>query len=230
MSNPETIEQNHELRRSGTAERAITVASGALMFAPLLRKRTAMSWTAAAAGGALIVDGLSGACLLSHKLGLSAGSPTTQHLKRSITIAKDAADLYALWRNPDTFKRLARPYADVQAEGKNHVRWCIPLPMGQELHGEALMVEERPDEMVHWSTPPDASLQIDEWMRLRPAPRNRGTEMTLQYKIDFSRVPGAPTLRAISSFFRKPARLLLGKVLDDFKDLAETGVESSLRS
>jgi uncharacterized membrane protein len=210
-------------QHSGTAERVITIASGALLLAPVLRKRSIISWTAAAAGGVLLYDGISGSCAVSHKLGFSANSPTAERVHRSINIDKNAEELYRLWRNPDTYTRLMRPFAQVKPEGENHVRWSIPLPMGQSISGEAVMVEERPGQLIHWTTMPDEGLQINEWFRLRPAPQNRGTEVTLEYLVDFSRVPAGGTLRAITSFFEKAAQTLVGELLLKFKSLAEAG-------
>ena len=172
-NSPATQDRPRANHKSGTAERAITIASGALLLAPVLRKRSIISWAAATAGGALIYDGVSGSCLVSHKLGLSPDSPRTQQLKQSITIGKDASELYNLWRKPDTFTMLMRPFADVEPVGENHVKWSIAMPVGGKLHGEAIMVEDRPGELVHWSTMPDAGLRIDEWFRLKPAPQNR---------------------------------------------------------
>jgi uncharacterized membrane protein len=227
MPNSHTVEHSHENshanQRSGTAERAITIASGALLLAPVLRKRSIISWTAAAAGGALLYDGISGSGAVSHTLGLSSGSASTRRLRKSITIGKSAAELFTLWRNPDTFTRLADRYADVSIIGENHVRWSVPLPAGQSLEGEAFMVEERPNELVHWSTLPDARLQVDEWFRLNPAPQNRGTVVTLEYEVDFSRLPGGRTLRAATTWFDTAPRVMIGKLLHNFKALAETG-------
>lgn len=223
MPNSSHNGRSRQTQRSGATERAITIASGALLLAPVLRKRSIISWTAAAAGGALIYDGISGACAVSHKLGLSPNSSASQRIHQSITIGKDAAELYALWRNPDTMTRLMRPWADVEIVGENHIRWTIPLPIGPALSGEAIMVGERPNEMVHWSTMPDDLLQINEWFHLDPAPQDLGTEVTLEYLIDFSRVPGGRTVRAISSFFDKAPHMIIGKVLHNFKALAETG-------
>jgi uncharacterized membrane protein len=223
MPNSRANGRSETVQRSGSAERAITIASGALLLAPVLRKRSIISWTAAAAGGALIYDGVSGSCAVSHKLGLSAGSPASQRVHQSITIGKDAMELYTLWRNPDTMLRLMRPYADITASGENHVRWSIPLPFGPSISGEAVMVDERPGEMVHWSTMPDDGLQINEWFRLKPAPQNRGTEVTLEYIVDFSRLTGGRTVRAISSFFDKVPHVIIGKILHNFKALAESG-------
>jgi uncharacterized membrane protein len=223
MPNSQSNGRSRTTQQSGSTERAITIASGALLLAPVLRKRSVISWTAAAAGGALIYDGVSGTCAVSHKLGLSAGSPATQRIHQSITIGKDASEVYALWRNPDTMTRLTRPWADVEMAGENHIRWSIPLPVGPPISGEAVMVDERPNEMVHWATMPDDGLQINEWFRLNPAPQGRGTEVTLEYLVDFSRVPGGRAIRAISSFFEKTPRMVIGKLLHNFKALAETG-------
>lgn len=132
-------------------------------------------------------------------------------------------ELYRLWRNPATFTRLMRPFAKVTPDGENHVQWSIPLPMGQSISGEAVMIETWPGEMVHWATMPDDGLQINEWFRLKPVPQGRGTEVTLEYLVDFSRVPAGGTLRAISAFFDKAALVLVGKLLHNFKSLAETG-------
>ncbi|HXS78185.1 MAG TPA: hypothetical protein VN753_18550 [Terracidiphilus sp.] len=223
MANSNSNGKLQPAQQSGAAERAITIASGALLLTPVLRKRSIISWTAAAAGGALIYDGISGACAVSHKLGLSPNSPSSQRIHQSITIGKEAAELYALWRKPDTMTRLMRPWADVEFAGENHIRWSILLPMGPALSGEAIMVEDSPDEMVHWSTMPGESLQVNEWFHLAPAPQNRGTEVKLDYLVDFSRVPGGRTLRAISSFFDEAPHMIIGKVLHNFKALAETG-------
>lgn len=210
-------------QQSGNTERAITIASGALLLAPVLRKRTILNWSAAAAGGALIYDGVSGTCAVSHKLGFSPESSTKQQLQQLITIGKDASELYKLWRNPDTMARLVRPWAEIETSGVNHIRWSIPLPVGPALRGEAIMVEARENELVHWTTMPDDGLQIDEWFELTPAPQGRGTEVKLKYLIDFSRIRGGRTVRAISSFFEKAPRIVIGKLLHNFKALAETG-------
>ncbi len=215
--------RSRSTQQSGTTERAVTIASGALLLAPVLRKRSIIAWTAAAAGGALLYDGISGTCAVSHKLGLSPNSPASQRIHQSITIGKDAAELSKLGRSPDTMTRLMRPWADIEIAGENHLRWSIPLPIGPAISGEAIMVEERPNEMVHWSTMPDDGLQINEWFHLNPAPQDLGTEVTLEYLVDFSRVPGGRTVRAISSFFDKAPHMIIGKVLHNFKSLAETG-------
>lgn len=223
MPNSHSNGKPEPTQRSGNAERAITIASGALLLAPVLRKRSIISWTAAAAGGALIYDGVSGACTVSHSLGLSSGSPSSQRIHQSITIGKDAAELYTLWRNPDTMIRLMRPWADIDIAGENHIRWSIPLPIGPAITGEAIMIEDRENEMVHWSTMPGEGLQVNEWFHLSPAPQDLGTEVTLEYLIDFSGVRGGRTIRAISSFFDKTPRIIIGKLLHNFKALAETG-------
>jgi len=223
MSNHDANGRSQPTQRSGNTERAITIASGALLLAPVLRKRSILSWTAAAAGGALIYDGVSGTCAVSQTIGLSPVAPTSQRIHQSITVGKDATELYALWRNPDTMIRLVRPWADVEIAGENHIRWSIPLPVGPAVSGEAILIEERPNEMVHWSTMPDDGLQMNEWFHLSPAPQDRGTEVTLEYLVDFSRIRGGRTIRAISTFFEKTPRILIGKLLHNFKALAETG-------
>ncbi len=207
--------------KAAPAERAISVTSGALLMLPVVGKRSALRWTAAAAGGALIYYGLSGANVASHLV--PAGPAATSHTTRqSITIAKPAAELFAMWRNPDVLGRVKPSFADLNAFGADHLRWTFHLPVGS-LEIEAILVEERPGELVHWRSTSASVLQVDERMRFKPAPRRLGTEATLEYQIDFSRVPAGRTLRAIADFFAGAPQIALRRILEKFKSLAETG-------
>jgi uncharacterized membrane protein len=207
--------------KAAPAERAISVTSGALLLLPVVGKRSALRWTAAAAGGALIYYGLSGAHVASHLVPVNpaAAKHTT---RQSITIAKPAAELFTMWRNPDVLARVKPRFTELTAFGPDHLRWTINLPVGS-LEIEAILVEERPAELVHWRSTSASTLQVDERMRFRPAPRQMGTEATLEYQIDFSRVPAGRTLRAIADFFDRAPQVTLRKVLENFKSLAETG-------
>jgi len=114
------------------------------------------------------------------------------------------------------------PFADVEAIGPEHLRWSVRLPAGS-LHGEALLVESIPNEVIRWRTTPTTSIEIEEVMRFFPAPQGLGTVASLEYTIDFSRVPAGPVLQAVTSFFKRVPRMALQKVLRNFKSFAETG-------
>lgn len=204
------------------AERVLNLTSGALLMLPVLGKRSALRWTAAAAGGALIYCGISGTRSASRLMAPGASATSKQRFRQSITIGRSPSELFALWRNPDTLERIRLPFEQLTVLGSDHVRWRMNLPAGS-MEIEALLVEERPGELVHWRSTSSGPLQVDERMRFKPAPQDLGTEATLDYEVDFSRMPAGELLRSIASYFQRVPRSALKKVLDNFKSLAETG-------
>ncbi|HEV2327074.1 MAG TPA: SRPBCC family protein [Terracidiphilus sp.] len=218
-------------RSQGTAdpaERVLNLTSGALLMLPVLGKRSPLRWTAAAAGGALIYCGLSGTRSASRLLAPGATANSKQRIRQSVTIGRSASELFTLWRNPGNLEKIRLPFEQLTVLGSDHVRWTMKLPAGS-LEIEALLVEERPNELVHWRSTSAGPLQVDERMRFKPAPQDRGTEATLDYEVDFSRMPAGELLRPLSSFFHRAPQSAVKKVLENFKSLAETGEVPTLK-
>jgi uncharacterized membrane protein len=214
-SDPASVLENE------SAVRAISIASGALLMVPILKKRSALSFTAAAAGGAMIYYGATMGGTLAGLAG-SRTADATQTIRQSITIGKSATELFALWLNHDVVSKVMYPFGHMESLGSDHVKSIIELPVGR-VELEALLVEVRPNELVHWRTVSDSVLQVDERMHFSPAPQGLGTVATLNYEVDFSRLPAGEMLRSVSSFFERAPRSMLRKVLENFKSIAETG-------
>lgn len=204
------------------AMRAISIASGALLMVPILKKRSVLSFTAAAAGGAMIYYGASKGSRLPVSTSASSNVATKQTITQSITIGKSASELFALWLNHDVVSKVMHPYGYMTSLGSDHVLSTIELPVGK-LELEALLVEARPNELVHWRTVSESLIQVNERMQFSPAPQGLGTVATLNYEVDFSRLPAGRMLRAISGFFERVPQKMLGRVLENFKSIAETG-------
>lgn len=201
-------------------ERLAFVVGGALLFTPMLRRRSLWRYGAAAAGSALIYNGVSGTVSVTDYLTRSRVSRLNPH--QSITIGRSAADLFTMWRNPDVIARVMKPFGDVETLGTDHLRWRLS-PLGSTIEVECTLAEERPGELVHWKSTPTSGFRVDERMRFQPAPQDRGTEVTLEYDVDLSRVPAGTTLGSLASLFEGAERTAIRKVLHNFKSLAETG-------
>jgi uncharacterized membrane protein len=210
------------------AERVLNLTSGALLVLPVLGKRSTLRWTAAAAGGALIYCGLSGTRSASRLKAPGATANSKQRIRQSVTIGRSASELFTLWRNPDTLERIRLPFEQLTVLGPDHLRWSMKLPAGS-LEIEALLVEERPNELVHWRSTSSSLLQVEERMSFKPAPQDLGTVATLDYEVDFARVPAGELLRSVSSFFQRAPQSAVKKVLENFKSLAETGEVPTLK-
>lgn len=209
------------------AERVLNLTSGALLILPVLGKRSSIRWAAAAAGGALIYCGLSGTRSAS-RLVTAGPSTSKQRIRQCVTIGRTASELFALWRKPETLEKIRLPFEQLTVLGSDHLRWTMKFPVGS-LEIEALLVEERPGELVHWRSTSSGPLQVDERMRFKPAPQDFGTEAALDYEVDFSRMPAGELLRSVSSFFHRAPQSAVKKVLENFKSLAETGEVPTLK-
>lgn len=204
------------------AMRALSIASGALLMVPIFKKRSALSFTAAAAGGAMIYYGASKGSAMAISPSDSSAAKTKQTVRQSITIGKSASELFALWLNHDVVSKVMYPFGYMTSLGSDHVRSTIELPVGK-VELEALLVEVRPNELVHWRTVSESLIQVNERMHFSPAPQGLGTIATLNYEVDYSKLPAGAMLRAIGTFFERAPRSMLRKVLENFKSIAETG-------
>jgi uncharacterized membrane protein len=202
-------------------KQAFSIASGAVLILLVLKKRSALRWTAAA-GGAMIYYAVNKRLATNYPAGSTHSLATKQTFRESITIDKSAAELFSLWLNHDVVSKVMYPYGYMTSLGPDHVRSTIELPVGK-LELEALLVEARPNELVHWRTVSDSMLQVDERMQFSPAPEGTGTVATLNYEVDFSKVPAGEVLRAISGFFKRAPQSMLRRVMENFKSIAETG-------
>lgn len=158
---------------------------------------------------------------LSH-LRTRKRTSAVKHLSDTITIHKSPHELFVLWRDPKVLARIMKTFGNVTSVAPGQLLWEVTTPFGK-IESEAHLVDEHPDELVHWQTRPVSDLQVDEYMRFLLAPESGNTEATLTYDIDFSRVPASPMLRAIVSFFDNAPHRAIQKVLQNFKSLAETG-------
>lgn len=144
--------------------------------------------------------------------------PTT--VSRSATIGRPADALYEAWRDPDQFSRVMGHFADVTSPDGDRRYWTVHGPAGQDLSWETHVVEEEPGEYIRWESPEDAVLPNEGTIRFRPAPGDRGTQVTLS--ISFYPPGGALGTAALHRLDVVP-KGLAGEALRRFKSLAESG-------
>lgn len=213
MRKENMIQPNGSIQKTGSV---LAFAAGASLVAPVLRKRSPWRWVAAA-GGALVYAG----ARASRSNGRA--SSKIQFVEQTITIDRPAAELSAMWRNPQVLDRVMRPFGSVMPEGPDRLRWTIDIPVHGTLTGEALKVEERAGELVHWRTVPGTAIEIHEWLVLKPEQNGRGTEVTLRYRIDYAHVSSGALLSGLTYFFKGAPRSAVLKVLHNLKAAAESG-------
>lgn len=151
----------------------------------------------------------------------------TPAVSRSITIGKPADELYEAWRDPDQFSAVMGHFAEVTTRDEDRLHWTVHGPFGRDISWETRIVEADPGEHLRWETPADATVPNEGSVRFRPAPGDRGTEVTLT--IDFDPPGGALGNAALQRLDIVPAALA-GTALHRFKALVESGEIPNLES
>lgn len=208
------------------ARRAIEGLVGTALLAGGFQRRSLQGGAMAVAGAGLLTRAVGGPSRLRAALGRD-GEPAGEtesaaetSVGRAVTVGKPAEELYAAWRDPETFSRVMDHVADVSSVGENRFQWTVHGPYGRDIGWESHVVESEPGSRLRWETPTDAVLPNEGEVRFEPAPGDRGTTVTLSVSFD----PPGGTLgaAALEQFDIAPAALA-GVALDRFKSLAESG-------
>lgn len=205
-------------RVAGDALDLATLAAGLASDNP---KRDNVLAAIAAVAGVTLVDVVCAQGLSERQRDRqqAAGRPTDPGtVERSLTVGRSADELYRVWRDPQTLPRLMADFAEVTVLDDTRAHWRVPAPLGRCLEWDAQTVEERPGELVRWQSV--AGLAGEGAVRFRPAPGDRGTEVTLHLHFD---PPGGALGNGIAKALGGLPKAAVAKALRRFKSLAETG-------
>lgn len=184
-------------------------------------KRRNAEVAVALVAGVTIVD-MAAAKRASEKQREAAGpSADPGEIQRSLTILRSAEELYELWRDPQTMRRIMADFAEVTPpNGDGRMHWRLNAPLGRRLEWDSQVVEERPGEMVRWRSSDGGDLPMEGTVQFRTAPGDRGTEAKLHVHFD---PPGGAFGGAAAKLMGVAPDMIAGKALRRFKALAETG-------
>ncbi|HVX40687.1 MAG TPA: SRPBCC family protein [Gemmatimonadaceae bacterium] len=142
------------------------------------------------------------------------------HTKKAITVGRPAGDVYAFWRNFENFPRFMRHLESVRVTGGNRSHWKAKAPAGKSVEWDAVMTEDRPNELIAWRSTDDADVYNRGTVRFRPAPGGRGTEVRVDLEYD-------PPLGKLGSKLAMMFREEPGQQIEDdlrhFKQVMEIG-------
>jgi uncharacterized membrane protein len=103
---------------------------------------------------------------------------------RTITIGKPADELYRCWRQEQNLPRIMGHFAEVTASGEGRTRGTVRGPLGRRLARDARVVEDQSGEILRWESVAGSDLSNEGVLSFRPAPGDRGTEVTLDIRFD----------------------------------------------
>jgi uncharacterized membrane protein len=186
----------------GDAERLLSVLGGAALALMAARRRGAAGAALALVGGTLLHRGTTGRCVVYGALGLDTsdgehGMLERRHgpaavldaakatrVERSVTIQRDAGELYAFWRRLDNLPRVMRHLDRVTELSPTRSRWRAKAPAGQRVEWEAEIINDIPGELISWRSVEEATVPNAGSVHFTPATGGRGTvvRVVLEYE------------------------------------------------
>lgn len=137
-------------------------------------------------------------------------------MHKSITICKSAEEIYAFWHDFQNLPRIMDFLDTVQGNGDGRSHWKANISDGKTVEWDTIIVEDVPGQAMTWQSVDGGAFKTSGAIHLAPAPGNRGTELRLTLDFDQSD-------KATGKLLGEMPELLVGKVLNHFKSLIETG-------
>jgi uncharacterized membrane protein len=227
---------------AGRGKRIAAAVLGGALVALGLRRRSLGGAAAALAGGWLLYRGVSkqtterrtgtsteqpagtttesGTATTPQSTGTASQPTATTPVERSITVGKPADELHRLWRDSETLTQIVGHFAEVTDAGEDRQHWRVDGPLGWSAEWDAEIVEDSSGESLRWESVEDGALLREGSVRFRPAPGDRGTEVTLRLQFD---PPGGALGSTVLERLGFVPATLANEALGRFKSLAETG-------
>ena len=160
-----------------------------------------------------------GAAVSPTRRGL--GSARGIKVKRAVTVNRPVSEVYSFWRNFDNLPRFMTHLESVEVlEGGRRSHWIAIGPVGKRVEWDAELVEDRPNELISWRSLPGGSVDTTGYVRFKPAPGNRGTEIVVEMRYD---PPGGVVGATIAKFFGESGDQVVARDLLAFKNVLEVG-------
>src|SRR4051812_29675484 len=124
----------------GEAERAVSVASGAILALLGLSRRSIPGLLIGGVGAAMLHRGITGHCNMYNSLGINTAQEQDNesieedidqrgiHVEQAFLINRSAEDLYNYWRNFENLPRIMTHLQAVRVSDDRHSHWVAKAP------------------------------------------------------------------------------------------------------
>jgi uncharacterized membrane protein len=158
-----------------------------------------------------------GACLTAYGVS-DATKPYSGAIRISYTIGKTPAEVYKFVRDPQNWSRFLQGLS-MESMGENSLKLTFGEAAGFRVISEARVTDEETGNFIAWSS--DAGpLQHQGVVRFKPAPGERGTEISVAFEF---KAPAGPVARAVAKFVGWDPEQLVRESLRHLKQLLEAG-------
>lgn len=182
---------------------------GAAFLAPRARQDRVAAATAAVLGVTLLD------VLCARQLSRRAA-----RVQQSILINRSPAELYQFWHDFQNLPRFMYHLESVRLTGQGRSHWVAKAPAGTTVAWDAVVTADRPNSLIAWRSLEGADVEHTGSVRFEPAPRGRGTAVTVEMTY---RPPGGAIGRGLAKLFGEAPEQQMQDGLRRFKQVMETG-------
>jgi uncharacterized membrane protein len=215
-----TIQNEPSTSSPGDTERWASIIGGGAMVLFGLQQRSLRGVLTAIAGGSLAYHGAQGEKKLPDVVSDAVGLNKVIRAERTVTIRKPAAELYAYWHDFANLPTFMKHVQSVTVLDLRRSHWVAKAPMGQSIEWDADIIDDRPNELIAWASLEGADVDNSGFVRFKPAPGDRGTEVKVVIEYN---PPGGVLGSALAKLFGDEPEQQIGDELNRFKQLMEAG-------
>jgi uncharacterized membrane protein len=139
---------------------------------------------------------------------------------RTITIDRPRAEVYAFWRDFQNLARFMENVERVDIIDAKRSHWVVKAPGDDSVEWDAVLTEERENEMLAWTSADNAEIKHEGRVEFRDGPPGRGAEVKVVLAYE---APGGAAGKAIAKLFHKEPEIQARRDLRRLKQLLETG-------
>jgi uncharacterized membrane protein len=140
-------------------------------------------------------------------------------VNKSIVVNAEPSELYEFWHDFENLPRFMRHLDSVKVAGERS-HWVAKGPAGSTVEWDAIVTEDRPNELIAWRSLEGSEVQNSGSVRFERAPGGRGT--VVHVEIDYS-PPGGAVGALVAKLFGEEPDGQLQTDLRRFKQVIETG-------
>jgi uncharacterized membrane protein len=196
----EMIRHRYTVPNVGNAERAASLAAGALLLGTGLKTKGWIGAATALLGAAFVGRAATGFCYTYQALGINTASPpekeipsgtgqnvsvpheTGIRIDEAVTISLTREQVYRFWRNLGNIAESMEYVESVRSmgDGDQHTRWLVKGPGGKSLKWDARIINEKENELIAWRSIEGSEIPNAGSVHFIDAGGGRGTEVHVE--------------------------------------------------
>jgi uncharacterized membrane protein len=169
----------------------------------------------AVAGNRLAYQGASGEKRLEDIVIEATGLNAEVRVEKTMTIQnKSPEELYQFWRNFENLPMFMKNLKSVAVINERRSHWIAEAPLGSQVTWDAEIITDQVNQFIAWTSVEGADVDNSGFVRFKPAPSGRGTEVKVV--IAYKPPGGALTAALAKVFGEEPEQ----QVSEDLADIA----------